>query len=204
MPHQLFTIGYCVYSLDNFISTLRNANVNAVVDVRASPEISHFHEYKGRNISLTLKEANIHYLSFARELGARPQDKSLYTDGKVDFGKMEQSGDFQSGCTRLKQGMDKGYRICLMCAQKDPLNCHRGVLIANIMRKKYPELKIMHIWPDFMESQQDLDKRALKIFKKERYASALLSYIKDSNLPELDQAYAYLGEKIAYRPEQGV
>lgn len=199
MPAELFTIGYCLYSLENFLLTLKSAGIDAVVDVRAQPDISHFREYRMAYIKAALTEAGFHYLSFAKELGARPEKADLYSpQGQVDFSRLVCDQQFIDGRIRLKNGLDKGFRICLMCAQKDPLNCHRGVLIAHEMRRKYPDIKIAHIWPDHNESQSELDKRAIREFRRKHYSGALLDSNAIGALSELERAYEFLGKKIAY------
>ncbi len=198
MKYQLFTIGYCIYTLENFLLTLHSTGVNAIVDVRAAPEISHFKEYKITNIKPVLIGAGIHYLSFAREFGARPTDDTLYTAGQVDFGKLILTPQFREGCNRIKDGLDKGYKICLMCAQKDPLNCHRAVLLTHTLRKIFPDIGIAHIWPDHLESQEELDIRALKEYRKKNHSRLLWEKPAVQAKTELDLAYDFLGKKIAY------
>ena len=70
------------------------------------------------------------YVFLGDLLGARPSDSGCYTDNHVNFHKLAQADFFQDGLERLKQGMNK-FRIALMCAEKDPVMCHRTILVCN-------------------------------------------------------------------------
>lgn len=48
-----------------------------------------------------------------------------------------------------------------MRAEKDPLTCHRAVLIAHNMKLFYPRIHIYHIQPDPVDSHADMERRFL-------------------------------------------
>jgi uncharacterized protein (DUF488 family) len=77
-----------------------------------------------------LESKNIMYLYFGDEFGARRNEKSLLTDGVVDFIKVAKDDKFICGITRVKKGIQKDYRIVLMCTEKEPLECHRTILVS--------------------------------------------------------------------------
>jgi hypothetical protein len=58
------------------------------------------------------------------EFGARQNDKTLYTNGYVDFEKVKKSKHFNDGIKRIEDGLTKGYRISLMCSENKPYDCH--------------------------------------------------------------------------------
>jgi uncharacterized protein (DUF488 family) len=64
-----------------------------------------------------------------KELGARSEDPACYEHGKVQYERLAQTDLFQQGLERIKKGM-KNYRLALMCAEKEPLECHRTILVA--------------------------------------------------------------------------
>lgn len=197
----LFSIGYAGFSIERFIDALKEYEIAALVDVRAMPWISHFEVYKRDKIRKTLTDNDIIYKFFGRLLGARPENQDYYSNGKVDFQKIAASPDFTASLRNIKSGMEKHGNICLMCAQIDPLICHRSILITHNMRKLYPDLPICHIRPGFEESQEELDRRIVKLYRKEKYKSSLLASLRIKNDSELDEAYAWQADKIAWRPD---
>lgn len=185
MPHTLYTIGYSSFlNPDDFISALKKNNVNALVDVRGFPNLASFEHYKGENLKKLLNANGIHYLSFANEFGVRPKEDRYYTDDIVNFGKIAASESFKSGCERIFKGLEK-YDICLMCAEKNPAVCHRGVFLTHLLEKLQPGLDIRHILPDRIITQRDIDDDL-----KKRYA------LLDGSL---EICYKLHGRSIAWR-----
>jgi hypothetical protein len=77
-----------------------------------------------------------------------------------------------------------------MCAEKDPLECHRTILVCRHLRDK---LNIKHVLADgTMESHTDAEKR---LMKEEKIAAVDL-FKSGSEL--LDSAYDQRGQKIAF------
>jgi uncharacterized protein (DUF488 family) len=69
------------------------------------------------------------YLSFGDDLGGRPRDPLLYCDGIADYEAMAQRPTFRAGLDRLLAQAGQR-RLCLMCSERDPLDCHRCLLVA--------------------------------------------------------------------------
>jgi uncharacterized protein (DUF488 family) len=129
---DLFTIGHSNNSIDRFVALLGDAGVNAVADVRSAP-YSRFCPWFSRNkLQAHLKAAGIAYLSYGEALGGRPGSASLYFEGAADYEAMAQTPAFQSGLDRLQNNMAQ-HRACLMCAEREPLDCHRCLLVARAL-----------------------------------------------------------------------
>lgn len=196
----LYTIGYAAYDLNEFVAVLKKNLISAVVDVRASPSISHFEGYERENLRPYLQDNGLIYKFFGAQLGARPADKKLYTCGKADFKKISSSSEFLECLANLKKGLEGGHNICLMCAQKDPAQCHRSILITHCIRQIYPEIVIKHIQPDLVETQEELDRRLISRFEKEKYSNSLLA--EDVTGDSLQLAYEWQAAKIAWSPQK--
>lgn len=204
MQNKLYTIGYSPFSLDNFISILHACDITAIADVRAWPWISHFEDYKTPHIERSLKKNGIAYVHMGDVLGVRPENSAFYTNDAVDFAKLALSPEFNKGLERLAKGLEK-YSIALMCAEKDPIKCHRSILLTHSFRKRYPEFEIFHIQPDVpegfhLESQQELDCRLQGMFrhigKTEQYD------LLGNKSGGLEKAYQIQGEKIAWKKKE--
>ena len=145
--HPIFTIGHSNYSLEGFLALLAKHRVTAVADVRSVPW-SRFNAHFNRDeLSAALKARGIHYAYLGRELGGRPEDPALYDkkSGKVSYERIAQTGKFRQGIARVVSGAAK-HRIALMCAEKDPLRCHRTHLVAQALGAEGVE--VVHILAD--------------------------------------------------------
>ena len=146
MNKILYTIGHSNISFSNFYKLLKHWGINCIIDVRSTPYSSYTKHFNKENLIKSFKEHNITYLHFKEEFGARPKEKAMYENGQVDFKKMIESNKFQEGVKRLKGGMQKNYKIALMCSCAHPLTCHRFFMISKYLVDK-KELKINHIFP---------------------------------------------------------
>ena len=134
--------------------------------------------------------------------GARPDDKSLYTsDNYLDFEKMRSSELFKKGLDNVMKGLDEGNNIVLMCTEKDPMDCHRAIMVSRGFALK--GIEVNHILPDGkLQSQKELDERLLNLYYSDRNQISFLSNI--SEIPEEDllvEAYKKRNAEIGYHNE---
>lgn len=143
--HTIFTIGHSTHDAEAFLALLRQHRIEAVADVRSSP-FSRFNPQFNREVlEQWLKSASIRYVFLGRELGARSEDRSCYRDGRVQYACLAKTPLFQSGLERVIQGFAR-YRIALMCAEKEPLDCHRTLLVAKALVER--DVPVQHIHAD--------------------------------------------------------
>jgi uncharacterized protein (DUF488 family) len=126
---DLFSIGHSNIPAQRFTAMLRDAGVDAVADVRSTPASRFCPWFSAKNLAALLAREGIGYLSCGGELGGRPRDPTLYRDGVADYEAMAQQDEFQSGLERLLADAARG-RLCMMCAEREPLDCHRCLLVA--------------------------------------------------------------------------
>ena len=157
---KLYSIGYATKPIAVFIAQLRQYAIDAIADVRSVPYSKVFHDYHREALALTLKKAEVHYVFLGEELGPRSKDAAHYNeDRQIQFDRLTQSPLYQQGVTRLQAGLDKGIRIALMCAEKDPVDCHRSLLIAYDLQRRLG-ITVQHIdHQGNLESQIDLEAR---------------------------------------------
>ena len=144
--HPIFTIGHSNHSLEGFLALLSKHRVTAVADVRSAPW-SRFNPHFNRNaLSAALKARGIRYVYLGRELGGRPDDPALYDEGgHVRYEQVAQTSEFQDGVARVVGGAAT-HRIALMCAEKEPLDCHRTHLVARALDAE--GVAVVHILAD--------------------------------------------------------
>jgi uncharacterized protein (DUF488 family) len=124
------------------------------------------------------------------ELGARREESECYVDGKVDYSKVQNTELFQRGIERLQAGMQK-HTLTLLCAEKDPITCHRTILVARYLHDL--GITVLHITQDATtESHTELEQRLLRLQSRDHS-----DLFKDES-QLLSEAYALQAEKIAY------
>ena len=133
--HPVFTIGYSTHSLDAFVALLRQHGVTALADVRSAPYSRFNPQFNKEALKRSLKAHGIKYVFLGRELGARSDDRSCYENGRVQYARLAQTDLFLSGIERVVRGADD-YRVALMCAEKEPLECHRTLLVARALAER--------------------------------------------------------------------
>ncbi len=209
MKNKLFTIGHSNLDIKDFISLLTKHNVTALADVRSSPYSRYVSQFNKENLKNSLLNSGIKYVFLGQELGARPKDRSCYVEGKAVYQNIAKTTLFSQGIERLSKG-SKTYNIALMCAEKDPITCHRAVLICQHL--KVLSLDINHILQDgSLESHQNLENRLLEIHNLGQSAKdspvqlSLFDNVSNQTplqtlSPEeaLKEAYRKQGDKIAY------
>ena len=148
---MILTLGHSNHPLARYVELLQAQGVTAVADVRSQPYSRHVPQYRREALRDGLAAAGIAYVFLGRELGARSPDPAHYEDGQLRYDRLSVSVPFQQGLLRLEQGL---------CAERDPLTCHRGLLVAPCLVRR--GLAVTHIHPDGrLESQAELEDRLL-------------------------------------------
>jgi uncharacterized protein (DUF488 family) len=142
---MIYTIGHSNHPVERFIGLLRQHDIGALADVRSIPFSRFNPQFNRERLATALRAAGIHYVFLGQELGARPKEREYYDGDRVSYAKLAQSEAFRRGLERVLAGM-REHRIALMCAEREPTQCHRTLLIS-------PELEragvpVTHILPD--------------------------------------------------------
>jgi uncharacterized protein (DUF488 family) len=190
MMNALFTVGHSDHIAGQLISLLRLHRVEAVADVRSNPYSQRLPQFNRETFEGTLKTSGIHYSFLGHELGARREEQECYVEGRADYELIAKTPSFQAGLKRLEEGLTK-MRIALLCAEHDPLTCHRMILICRHLRARCPA--IQHILRDgTLESNQQAEMRLIRE----------LGFGNDLVTPLIiERAYVLQGQTIAYSDE---
>jgi uncharacterized protein (DUF488 family) len=186
----LFTVGHSVHSIDHFIRILKKNQIGAIADVRSSPYSRFTPQFNREGLKESLKCEGIQYVFLGDELGARRSEPQCYEDRRVIYRKVAVLPLFLRGIERLQEGASK-MRVAIMCAEKDPLTCHRTVLVAHFAREKFSDT--LHILEDGqIETGEHADKRLLREsnLDKDDFFNPYAERLK--------MAYEQRAEKIAY------
>jgi uncharacterized protein (DUF488 family) len=145
MPHAIYTIGHSNHTPARFLELLNGSQITAIGDVRSQP-FSRFNPGFSRDVlKVWLGTAGVQYAFLGHELGARSTDPGCYQEGKVVYRRLASQPHFQSGLDRVVHGAAR-HRIALLCAEKEPLDCHRTILISRQLVER--GLAVLHILPD--------------------------------------------------------
>ncbi len=136
---MIYTVGHSIHPIDRFVGLLRRHGVTALADVRSTPQSRFNPQFNRRTLQQSLKGAGIEYVFLGEELGARSKDPACYEAGRVSYTKLAATPLFRLGIERLETGM-KTHTIALMCAEKEPLACHRTILVARELRERGVEV----------------------------------------------------------------
>ena len=162
----VLTIGHSTHALEVFTGLLRRHRVSAVADVRSAP-YSRFNPQFNRELLIeALEVEGIRYVFLGRELGGRSDDPACYEDGRIRYDRVAATESFRSGLDRVVDGAAR-YRIALMCAEKEPLDCHRTLLVARALDEQGDD--VAHIHADGrLEAHREAMDRLLDIHKLPR------------------------------------
>jgi len=192
---ELFTIGHSVHTVEGFVGLLKQHAVNALCDVRSSPYSRYAPQFNRESLKEDVLKHSISYIYLGAELGPRSSDPSCYENGKVQYQRLAEKEIFQQGLNRLRKGIGN-HRIALMCAEKDPLTCHRMLLICRNLRGG--DIFIRHILEDgSLEDNRDTEQRLMKLLKID--PADLFS----SEEEQIQRAYDLQADKVAYILEEG-
>ncbi len=187
----VFTIGHSAHPFDTFHTLLAAHAITAVADVRSAPYSRHAPQYCKDALQRALGDAGISYVFLGQQLGARTNDEACYEGDKVSYQRLAQTRTFRDGIKRVLDGAGR-YRIALMCAERDPVDCHRTILVAKALTER--GVGIVHI---------------LSTGETEAHEQTMLRVADLVGLPRKDllrsteeiiaEAYVKRGAQVAYR-----
>ena len=149
---EVLTIGHSSHSLERFLELLHAAGVTAVADVRSAPYSRYVPQFNYDPVRTALRGAGMAYVHLGKELGGRPRDPLQYRSGLVDYEAIAATPTFRSGLQRLLDGTAT-HRVALMCAEADPLECHRCLLIARALAARV--VPVRHLLADGVTATQE-------------------------------------------------
>jgi uncharacterized protein (DUF488 family) len=157
----LYTVGHSNHSLEDFVALLKLNAVTAICDVRSQPVSAYTPHFSREPLAAELCHHGIAYVFLGSHLGGRSGNKACYLNGRLQYTRVMREPTFATGIERVKNGM-QNFRIALMCSEKDPLGCHRALLVG---RHLFQEgINLQHILSTGLtESHSELESRLLEL-----------------------------------------
>lgn len=188
----VWTVGHSNHPIERFVDLLVGAGITAVADVRSRPWSRRHPQYNREALARSLKDSGVAYVFLGGELGARSTDPVAWHDGRVDYERLAAMPSFRSGLDRVEAGAAT-HRIALMCAEREPLDCHRTVLVSRHLVAR--GISVMHLLADGgREAHAETERRLLASTGE---AADLLTGEADA----MARAYARRGRELAWSSE---
>lgn len=160
--NTVYTIGHSNHTAESLIALLCKHRVTTVADVRSAPYSRYNPQFNRDTFDVCLKKNGIDYSFFGRELGGRFNDPTCYVDGRVRYNRVAATVSFRHGLDRVVQSATD-HRIVLLCAEREPLDCHRTLLVARALEEQ--GIDVAHIHADGrLEPHSDAMDRLLMRF----------------------------------------
>ena len=146
---RIYSLGYQLRSVEEFVETLSDARVGVVIDVREVPW-SRKRGFSKTALQEALSASGIAYehARFAgnpkelRRAAASHEDclvsYAAYLDDRPDvIAELE---------ALISDHLDGGESVCLVCYERHPHDCHRSILIGRLQTVR--EVEVIHLGPD--------------------------------------------------------
>ena len=125
---RCYTIGYSNRKMEDFVEMLQKKEINHLVDIRRYPQ-SWRDEFDKEQLKESLPK---HGISYSHCGGVGGMREGSYTDHM-------RTGEFKRSFSRLVERIvevnELGGNIVLMCAEKNPKDCHRYYLSLELEKK---------------------------------------------------------------------
>ncbi len=171
--YTLFQQGNTI-DIEKLFDTLKRYGISFLVDVRSVPFSKQYPQCNADNMRIAGKHLGVPYMNMP-EIGAkadsrqevfskasdiffeqkcfpipksyRPEKTELLgSDEIVDFNKFRHDEYFTSGLKRIEEAYDKDFTLCLMCSEKNPMDCHRYFLVSKALEERFGDwLEVRHI-----------------------------------------------------------
>lgn len=157
---MIVTIGHSQHGLEDFLGLLARHRVAVLADVRSVPYSRFSSQYNREKLSASSLKNGIEYAYLGRELGGRSDDPACYERGRIRYDRLARTDMFRDGLERVVLRA-AAHRVGLMCAEKDPLDCHRALLVARLLEEQ--GLRVAHVLADGeLETHADAMSRLLR------------------------------------------
>jgi uncharacterized protein (DUF488 family) len=159
----IYTIGHSTHSVQDFIVLLKSRGITGIADVRSAPFSRFQPQFNRETLANSLNDSGIEYVFVGDALGGRSPNEEDFENGRVVYARLKQNARFENGIQRVILGSEK-YTLALLCSEKEPLECHRTLLVGQTLFEQ--SVSVTHIHANgTIESHENAIQRLLKSFK---------------------------------------
>ena len=194
MTRSIYTIGHSNGTTERLLALLDQHEITAIADVRSQPYSRFNPQFNREALASVLKNSGRNYVFLGQELGARSEDRACYKDGRAQYALIARTPLFERGIDRLLAGMET-FRIAILCAEKEPLSCHRSILVSRYLHER--GIRVVHV----------LENGSLEEHEASLLRLLALHGMQENNLFQtrdelVAQAYEKQAEQIEYTASQ--
>jgi len=154
---NVLSLGHSNAGWDEFHYALDQFDVGCVIDVRSSPR-SRWQHFNKPQLRVRLNQVGISYVYLGDDLGGRP------VNGPADYARRRGTADFTMAIDSVL-AIAARCRPALLCSERDPLQCHRFLLISRHLHS-LPNVRVTHIRHDgTLEAHDQAEDRLLSMHK---------------------------------------
>ena len=192
----LWTIGHSNHTMSKFLDMLDQNQIQKIIDVRSTPYSSHANWFDETELPEVLRTNGVAYTHAGKDLGGRPTAPEQYgPDGRAQYDLMALTRNFRMGLTQVLASA-RIRRTALMCTEKDPLRCHRTLMVCHELTTQEDikdNLNIVHILADgaLITHEELMD----KLITNHRHPPA-------PRWLQVNQAVRKQAQKFAYQSKQ--
>lgn len=147
---RIYSIGHSNLSSEQLLHTLEQAEVKMLVDVRARPRTRHNPQFDQLNLRAAAERQGMVYQWQGQALGGMRsvQENSphiaLRETGLRSYADYMHSDNFACALQAL-QAMAAQHVLAIMCAERQPLQCHRSLIADALTLQGY---EVVHLFGD--------------------------------------------------------
>lgn len=152
---MLATIGYEKSTLEDFVSTLQDYNIQILIDIRERAQ-SRRPGFSKTKLSNSVSKAGLKYLHF-RQLGDPKPGREAARSGNFDEFRKIYTNVLKTDSAKIAlkeiEAIARENFICLMCYERDFLNCHRNLVAEQLKSELKCELMHLKVVPHGQEKR---------------------------------------------------
>ena len=111
------------------MALLQQHGIEVLADVRSTPFSRFNPQFNRRALAHSLAAAGIRYEYLGEELGARSSDPACYRERPGELRAARRDAAVQARPRARAIEAAKTQRVAMMCAEREPLDCHRTILV---------------------------------------------------------------------------
>lgn len=134
MSTTVLTIGHSNRASDAFIKLLRLHDIAVLADVRSVPFSRFNPQFNRETLANSLYDAGIDYMYLGDVLGGRLPSDQGPIDRYNGYADLSRTVAFNKGLSSLVDTAANAVTT-IMCAEHDPLNCHRTYLVSQALAR---------------------------------------------------------------------
>jgi len=201
----IYTIGHSNHEEQQLLHLLKKHAIDTILDVRSSPYSKRFPQFNRELLKPYLMQNSISYLFLGEPFGARQPDPVYYhQEGWLIYASYTKSLSFRAGIQKLDEVLAANRLPALLCAEKDPFDCHRAIMVSRAL--DLLGYSPLHILADgSIQTQSELDLRLLDKYFPHREETSIFDLIdgETSDQDRISEAYLLRNKAIAWRIETG-